>query len=163
MADTASLLYGAAVAPEQATEPAPFDSRSLGEALFDSVNPLATQSVAEAVERGAVLPTDAPSVARSLDRELRALGLDQPDGATLLRTIGQAAPEGADEQRAVGATNLALHAAFGADGQRLMVEADKWLATVAPGIHGSLAGTRASTDAATIVAVVRAYQRAKRK
>lgn len=163
MADTASLLYGAAVAPEQATEPAPFDSRSLGEALFDSVNPLATQSVAEAVERGAVLPTDAPSVARSLDRELRALGLDQPDGATLLRTIGQAAPEGADEQRAVGATNLALHAAFGADGQRLMAEADRWLATVAPGIHGSLAGSRAATDPSTIVGLIHAYRRSKRR
>lgn len=163
MADTASLLYGAAVAPEQATEPAPFDSRSLGEVLFDSVNPLATQSVAEAVERGAVLPADAQTVARSLDRELRALGLDQPDGSALLRTIGQAAPEGADEQRAVGATNRALHAAFGADGQRLLAEANAWLATVAPGIHGSLAGSRAATDPETIVGLVHAYRRAKRR
>lgn len=163
MSEIASLLYGAAQAPSQPAEQPAIDERSLADVLFDSTDPLATQSVAEAVERGAVLPADAQTVARALDRELRAVGLHHADAASLLRTIGQAAPEGADEQRAVGATNRALDAAFGADGQRLLAEADRWLATVAPGIHASLAGTRASTDPQTILNVVRAYQRAKRR
>ncbi len=163
MSEIASLLYGAAQAPAQPAEQPAIDERSLADALFDSTDPVATRAVADAVDHGAVLPADADTVARTLDRELRAVGLHTADAASLLRTIGQPAPEGVSAQRAVGEANKALHAAFGADGQRLMVEADKWLATVAPGIHGSLAGTRASIDAATIVNVVRAYQRAKRK
>lgn len=163
MSEIASLLYGAPQAPAQPTEQPAIDERSLADVLFDSTDPVATRAVADAVDHGAVLPADADTVARTLDRELRAVGLHSADAASLLRTIGQAAPEGADEQRAVGATNRALHEAFGADGQRLMAEADRWLATVAPGVHASLAGTRASTDAQTILNVVRAYQRAKRK
>lgn len=164
MSDTAKALYGAPAPVEQPTEQPAIDARSFAEVLFDNtVETYVSQSVSEAVDRGVVLPADADKVARDLTRELRAVGLDHSDSAALVRTIGQPPLDAAAAQRAVGATNRLLHEEFGAAAQRLLGEANAWLAKVAPGLHGSLADSRASTDPTAVLNIVRAYRRAARR
>lgn len=156
-----SDFYDESMGEQPAPQPAD-PSASLASVLYgDMLDSRVSAAVSDAVDRGAVLPSQADEIARSLSRELNATGIDFAERGQLLKAISEPAPEGEAAGRAVGAANRALHDAFGAQAPKLLAEANEWLARVAPGIAASLAGSRAATDARIAVETVRAYLRRK--